>query len=215
MNEIANLCERVGADVSKVRQGIGSDSRIGRSFLYPGCGYGGSCFPKDVKALVRTGTDNNYNMKILNAVEAVNDEQKHILFNKLIDFYSGSLNGIKVAIWGLSFKPETDDMREAPSLILIKDLLQAGSTISVYDPVALSEAKRQLGDLVYYASDIYDAINDADALLLVTEWKEFRLPSWTIIKERMNNPLIIDGRNIYDPIELQNCGFIYKCIGRK
>jgi UDPglucose 6-dehydrogenase len=215
MNEIANLCERVGADVSKVRQGIGSDSRIGRSFLYPGCGYGGSCFPKDVKALVRTGTDNNYNMKILNAVEAVNDEQKHILFNKLIDFYSGSLNGIKVAIWGLSFKPETDDMREAPSLILIKDLLQAGSTISVYDPVALSEAKRQLGDLVYYASDIYDAINDADALLLVTEWKEFRLPSWTIIKERMNNPLIIDGRNIYDPIELQNYGFVYKCIGRK
>jgi len=214
MNEIANLCEVVGADVSMVRKGIGADSRIGRSFLYAGCGYGGSCFPKDVKALVRTAAENKRNMRILQAVEDVNEEQKHILFRKLSEHYGGALKDLKIALWGLSFKPETDDLREAPALVLIDDLLRAGASISVYDPVAIPEAKHRLGDAVRYASDIYDAVEGADALLLVTEWKEFRLPSWGVIKEKMNTPVIIDGRNIFDPKELLDMGFSYSCIGR-
>jgi UDPglucose 6-dehydrogenase len=214
MNEVANLCEVVGADVSMVRKGIGSDSRIGRSFLYAGCGYGGSCFPKDVKALVRTAEENKRPMRILKAVEEVNEEQKHVLFRKLKAHFGDALKGRNVALWGLAFKPETDDMREAPALVLIDDLLQAGANVSVYDPVAIPETKRRLGDAVRYADDIYDAIEGADALLLVTEWKEFRLPAWNSIKEKMRTLVVIDGRNIFDPKELQELGFTYKSIGR-
>ncbi|MDR1722727.1 MAG: UDP-glucose/GDP-mannose dehydrogenase family protein [Tannerella sp.] len=213
MNEVANLCEIVGADVSMVRKGIGSDNRIGRSFLYAGCGYGGSCFPKDVKALIKTASEHGHDMRILQAVEDVNEQQKHILFRKLSDYYNGELQGKRIAIWGLAFKPETDDMREAPSLVIIDDLLAAGCSVTAYDPVAIDEARRRLGDRIEYADDIYDTTADADALLLVTEWKEFRLPKWTTVKEQMRVPLIIDGRNIYDPAELADLGFEYRCIG--
>lgn len=214
MNDIANLCERVGADVNMVRAGIGSDTRIGRKFLYPGCGYGGSCFPKDVKALIKTAEDHGYSMRVLKMVEAVNEDQKDILFRKLSTYYGGCLKGKTIALWGLAFKPETDDMREAPSLILIRKLQEAGCNIRVYDPASMEEAKRRVGDSVYYAHDMYDALLDADALLLVTEWKEFRLPSWKVLLRTMKRAVIFDGRNIYDEKELHDLGIGYYCIGK-
>jgi UDPglucose 6-dehydrogenase len=214
MNDIANLCELVGADVNMVRKGIGSDARIGSKFLYPGCGYGGSCFPKDVKALIMTAEKNGYNMSVLKAVEQVNENQKHVLFNKLSKYYGGDLKGKTIAMWGLAFKPETDDMREATSLVTINLLLEAGCTVRVYDPVAMNECRRRIGDKVFYAKDMYDAVLDADALLMLTEWKQFRLPSWGVVSKSMKNPLIIDGRNIYDAEELKQNGFEYYCIGR-
>ena len=214
MNDIANLCELVGADVNMVRSGIGSDSRIGRKFLYPGCGYGGSCFPKDVKALIKTAEENGYTMRVLKMVEEVNESQKDILFRKLQKYYHNDLKGKTIAMWGLAFKPETDDMREAPALVLIEKLLAAGCQIRVYDPVAMDEAKRRVGDSVYYSRDMYDALLNADALLLVTEWKAFRLPTWGVMKKTMNQCVIFDGRNIYDAHELQELGITYHCIGR-
>lgn len=214
MNDIANLCEIVGADVNMVRKGIGTDERIGHHFLYPGCGYGGSCFPKDVKALVKTASDHGYPMRILQAVEAVNESQKSILFRKLEHYFQGDLKGKRIAVWRLAFKPETDDMREAPSLVVIQKLIESGCQVTAYDPVAISESRRRIGDAVRYAKDIYDAVVDADALLLVTEWKEFRMPSWAAIKKLMANPLVVDGRNIYDPKEMEEYGFEYHCIGR-
>ena len=214
MNDIANLCEIIGADVNMVRKGIGSDNRIGNRFLYAGIGYGGSCFPKDVKALINTAKQNNYPMRILQAVEEVNDEQKSLLFHKLEKHFNGDLKGKRIAIWGLAFKPETDDMREAPSLVLIEKLLAAGCEVYAYDPVAVEESKRRIGDAIHYAKDIYDAVVDADALMLVTEWKEFRMPSWSAIKKLMATPLDLDGRNIYDIKEMEENGFIYHCIGR-
>lgn len=214
MNDIANLCEIVGADVNMVRKGIGTDERIGHHFLYPGCGYGGSCFPKDVKALVKTASDHGYPMRILQAVEAVNESQKSILFRKLEHYFQGDLKEKRIAVWGLAFKPETDDMREAPSLVVIHKLIESGCQVTAYDPIAIPESRRRIGDAVRYAKDIYDAVVDADALLLVTEWKEFRMPSWAAIKKLMANPLVVDGRNIYDPKEMEEYGFEYHCIGR-
>lgn len=214
MNDIANLCELVGADVNMVRDGIGSDSRIGRKFLYAGCGYGGSCFPKDVKALIKTAEQNGYDMKVLKAVEEVNVCQKSILFDKLYKHFDGNLKGKTIALWGLAFKPGTDDMREAPSLVLIERLKVAGCNVRAFDPVAIGEAKRRIGDSIYYANDIYDALHEADALMLVTEWKEFRMPNWNIIRKTMNHPVIIDGRNIFDSHDLTEQGFTYYCIGR-
>jgi len=214
MNDVANLCEIVGADINMVRKGIGSDNRIGNRFLYAGIGYGGSCFPKDVKALINTAKLNNYPMRILQAVEEVNDEQKSLLFRKLEKHFNGDLKGKRIAIWGLAFKPETDDMREAPSLVLIEKLLAAGCEVYAYDPVAVEESKRRIGESVHYAKDIYDAVVDADALMLVTEWKEFRMPSWSAIKKLMATPLVLDGRNIYDIKEMEENGFVYHCIGR-
>ncbi len=214
MNDIANLCELVGADINMVRCGIGSDTRIGRKFLYPGIGYGGSCFPKDVKALIKTAQQNGYRMKVLEAVEEVNEKQKELLFEKLQRQFNGNLQGKTVALWGLSFKPETDDMREAPALILIDKLLKAGCTVRAYDPAAVGECRRRIGEVIYYATDMYDAVLDADALMLVTEWKEFRLPSWPVIKKAMRIPTILDGRNIYDKKEMEELGFSYHCIGK-
>ena len=214
MNDMANLCEIIGADVNMVRKGIGADTRIGSSFLYAGCGYGGSCFPKDVKALIRTADEQGYPMRILQAVEAVTEYQKTVLYRKLEQYYQGNLSGKKVAMWGLAFKPETDDMREAPSLVLIDLLLKAGCRVTAYDPVAVPEAKRRIGDRIHYAKDIYEAVNDADVLMIVTEWKEFRLPSWPKIKQQMKTPLILDGRNIYNIHEIEEAGFTYHCIGR-
>lgn len=214
MNDIANLCELVGADVNMVRKGIGSDNRIGSKFLYPGCGYGGSCFPKDVKALIKTAEKNGYNMHVLKAVEEVNELQKTILYKKLEKHYNGNLQGKTIALWGLAFKPETDDMREATSLVIINLLLKAGCTIKVFDPIAMDECKRRIGNKVIYANDMYDAVLDADALLLLTEWKQFRLPSWKVIAKSMKVPVIIDGRNIYDAEEIKEMGFIYHCIGK-
>ena len=214
MNDMANLCEIIGADVNMVRKGIGADTRIGSSFLYAGCGYGGSCFPKDVKALIRTADEHHYPMRILQAVEAVNEYQKTVLYRKLEQYYQGNLSGKKVAMWGLAFKPETDDMREAPSLVLIDLLLKAGCRVTAYDPVAIPEAKRRIGDRIHYAKDIYEAVTDADVLMIVTEWKEFRLPSWLRIKQQMKMPLILDGRNIYNMHEIEEAGFTYHCIGR-
>ncbi|MDR0614092.1 MAG: UDP-glucose/GDP-mannose dehydrogenase family protein [Dysgonamonadaceae bacterium] len=212
INDIANLCRLVGADVNMVRSGIGSDSRIGSKFLYPGCGYGGSCFPKDVKALIKTAAQNGYEMRVLKAVEAVNEYQKTILFRKLQKVFNNGLSGKTVALWGLAFKPETDDMREAPSLVLIELLLKAGCNVRVYDPVAMEECKRRLGDGVTYSRDMYDAVLNADALLLLTEWKEFRLPAWEVLKKLMKKPVIVDGRNIYDKNELNAAGFVYEHI---
>ncbi|WP_321331309.1 UDP-glucose/GDP-mannose dehydrogenase family protein [uncultured Bacteroides sp.] len=214
MNDIANLCELVGADVNMVRSGIGSDTRIGRKFLYPGIGYGGSCFPKDVKALIKTAEQNGYKMRVLEAVEEVNELQKSILFHKLSLQFNRDLKGKVIALWGLAFKPETDDMREAPALILIDQLLKAGCLVRVYDPASMDECKRRIGDSVYYARDMYDAALDADALLLVTEWKQFRLPSWAVIKKTMNRQVVLDGRNIYEKKEMEELGFIYSCIGK-
>ena len=214
MNDIANLCEIVGADVNMVRSGIGSDTRIGRKFLYPGIGYGGSCFPKDVKALIKTAEQNGYSMRVLSAVEEVNENQKSVLFEKLMKQFNGDLQGKTVALWGLAFKPETDDMREAPALVLIDKLLKAGCKVRAYDPAAVQECKRRIGDTIYYACDMYDAVLDADVLMLVTEWKEFRLPSWAVIKKTMSRQIVLDGRNIYDKKEMEELGFIYHCIGK-
>ena len=215
MNDIANLCERVGADVNMVRAGIGSDTRIGRKFLYAGCGYGGSCFPKDVKALIKTADQMGYSMEVLKAVERVNEKQKGVLFEKLQKAYEGeSLTGKTIAVWGLSFKPETDDMRESTALVIIGKLLEAGCVVRVYDPIAMDECRRRIGDQVIYCRDLYDAVLDTDALLLLTEWKEFRLPTWAVIKKEMRRPLVIDGRNILDVEELEENGFEYYCIGR-
>ena len=213
MNDIANLCELVGADVNMVRKGIGSDTRIGRKFLYPGCGYGGSCFPKDVKALIKTAEQNGYSMRVLKAVEEVNEAQKSVLFDKLYRKFEGNLKNKKIALWGLAFKPETDDMREAPALVLIDKLIEAGCDVKVFDPVAMNECRRRVGDKVKYAKDMYDATVDADALMLVTEWKTFRLPSWEMLARSMRNKLVIDGRNIYDRSELAELGFDYCKIG--
>lgn len=221
MNDIANLCDIVGANVDMVRKGIGSDARIGTKFLYPGCGYGGSCFPKDVKAIIHTAAKHGYDMRLLRAVEEVNELQKHLLYKKLTAHFDGNVKGLKVALWGLAFKPETDDMREAPSLVLIDNLLKAGATVRVYDPVAMDECKRRLGDKVEYASNIYDAALDADAVMLVTEWKEFRMPSWGVVHKTMHQPAegmkplpIFDGRNIYDRQELNAAGFTYYGLGK-
>lgn len=213
MNDIANLCELVGADVNMVRKGIGADVRIGNKFLYAGCGYGGSCFPKDIKALIHTGKEHGYRMRIIEAVEEVNELQKSVVFKKLGQAL-GELRGKKIAIWGLAFKPETDDMREAPSLVVIDKLLKASAEVSVYDPAAMQEAKWRIGDTIRYADNMYDAVLDADALVLLTEWKQFRLPSWQVIKKTMKGNIIIDGRNIYDPAELSENGFVYHCIGK-
>ena len=214
MNEIANLCEIVGADINMIRKGIGTDTRIGNKFLYAGCGYGGSCFPKDLKALIQTAEANQHSMRILKAVEEINDEQKKILFHKLQKHYHNDLAGKKIALWGLAFKPETDDIREAPSLVLIDLLLKAGCRVVAYDPVAIAETKRRIGDQIRYAKDIYDAVDEADALLIITEWKEFRLPSWAVIKKCMKYPLIVDGRNIYNADEMKENGFTYYCVGQ-
>ena len=213
MNDIANLCEQVGADVNMVRKGVGSDTRIGKKFLYAGCGYGGSCFPKDVKALIKTAEQNGCEMKVLKAVEEVNEKQKSILFEKLQRHYAGSLKGRTIALWGLAFKPETDDMREAPALVLIDKLTGSGCMVKVYDPIAMGECKRLIGDKVIYCKDMYDAVVDADALLLVTEWKEFRMPSFAVLEKTMAGKVIVDGRNIYDKEEVAEHGFVYYKIG--
>ena len=213
MNDIANLCERVGADVNMVRKGMGADTRIGRKFLYPGCGYGGSCFPKDVKALIKIAEDNGYRMRVLQAVDEVNESQKSILFDKLSTYYDNDLQGRTIAMWGLSFKPETDDMREAPSLVLIERLAAAGCRIKVYDPIAMDECRRRFGDMLVYCGDMYEAAVDADALLLVTEWKELRMPSWPVLARVMKRKAVFDGRNIYDRHEAENAGFDYYKIG--
>ncbi len=215
MNDIANLCEIVGADVNLVRKGIGSDARIGHKFIYPGAGYGGSCFPKDVKALIKTAQENDYRLEILEAVENVNARQKQVLFRKIHSHFKGKLKGLKIALWGLSFKPNTDDMREAPSLALIKKLLEAGATVSAYDPVALEEAKRRLGDSIELSDDQYETLVDADALVLITEWSEFRMIKFNVISKLLKNKLIFDGRNIYDADEMAENGFKYYSIGRK
>ena len=214
MNDIANLCELTGANVDMVRKGIGADNRIGSKFLYPGCGYGGSCFPKDTKALVNSAQALGYDMKVLRAVEEVNETQKKRLFLKLQAYFKGELKGKTISIWGLSFKPDTDDMREATSLVVIEHLLAAGCRVKVYDPIAIEACKRSLGNTVEYCDDMYDAAFGADALMLLTEWKQFRIPRWNVIRQTMNQPVIFDGRNIYDAEELKTLGFAYYCIGK-
>ena len=214
MNDIANLCERVGANVDSVRKGIGTDSRIGSKFLYAGCGYGGSCFPKDVKALVHTGLDNDYHMEVIEAVERVNEKQKSIIYDKIIKAV-GDVKGKTIAIIGLAFKPETDDMREAPALIVIDKLLADGATVRVFDPIAMDECKRRIGDVVTYCKNMYDAADGADVFALITEWRQFRMPSWNVIKKVMTGNVVVDGRNIYDRQELEEQGFIYTRIGEK
>lgn len=213
MNDVANLCEIMGADVNMVRKGIGSDGRIGPKFIYPGVGYGGSCFPKDVKALIKTAKENHYNMRILNAVEEVNENQKEVLFNKVRTHFNNQLKGKTFALWGLSFKPKTDDMREAPSLVIIEKLLNAGADVVAYDPVAMHEAQRILGDKISYCTDMYDALNNADALLIVTEWPEFRVPDFDQIEKRLRSKTLFDGRNIFDAGEMKKMGYDYYCIG--
>ena len=215
MNDVANLCEIMGADVNMVRRGIGSDARIGTKFIYPGIGYGGSCFPKDVKALIKTAQENGYDMQVLRAVESVNEDQKSVLFNKVSQHFGGELRGLKMAVWGLSFKPKTDDMREAPSLVIIEKLLAAGCTVTAYDPVAMPEARHSLGDSITYAKDEFAALIDADALLVVTEWPDFRAPNFDVVGRLMKQKAIFDGRNIYDASELKDLGFAYHCIGVK
>ncbi len=215
MNDIANLCEIVGADVTNVRRGIGSDTRIGQKFLYAGVGYGGSCFPKDVKALIKTADENGYSLEILKSVENVNDRQKSVLYNKLYEYYKGDLKGKTIALWGLAFKPNTDDMREAPALVLISKLLQIGANVKAYDPVAIEETHRKIGDVVEYTNDKHEALIGADALLLVTEWNEFRTLNFPVLKKLMTGNVIFDGRNIYDSKEVQENGFDYFGIGRK
>jgi len=215
MNDMANLCELCGADVNMVRKGIGSDPRIGSKFIYPGVGYGGSCFPKDVKALIKTADKKGYQMRVLQAVDVVNEDQKKVLFHKLYQHYNGNLQGKTIALWGVSFKPETDDMRFAPSLVLTQLLLQVGCKVKIYDPVAMTEAKRLFKDTVVYANDMYDAATNTDALFLLTEWKEFRMPDWDKIKQIMNSCVVFDGRNIYDQKLLQQHGFTYHGIGIK
>ena len=208
INEIANLCEKVGADVSMVRKGIGTDSRIGSKFLYPGPGFGGSCFPKDVKALIRTGKDHGSPLTLLESVEAINERQKKVLFGKFSDYYKSDLKGKRAAIWGLSYKPGTDDMREAPALTLISQLLDAGCTVKAYDPAAMDEARHRLGDSIEYASDIYDAVRDADVLFHVTEWKEYRMPDWQKVKSLMKHPLLIDGRGVFNKSDLEGINYL-------
>ena len=214
MNDIANLCERVGANVDSVRKGIGTDSRIGSKFLYAGCGYGGSCFPKDVKALVHTGLDNEYHMEVIEAVERVNEKQKSIVYDKIIKAV-GDVKGKTIAILGLAFKPETDDMREAPALVVIDKLLKDGATVRVFDPIAMEECKRRIGDVVTYCTNMYDAADGADVFALMTEWRQFRMPSWNVIKKVMTGNVVVDGRNIYDRQELEEQGFVYTRIGEK
>lgn len=215
MNDVANLCEIMGADVNMVRKGIGTDTRIGPKFIYPGVGYGGSCFPKDVKALIKTAKENNYNMRILNAVEEVNELQKEVLFNKVRTHFNNNLKGKTFALWGLSFKPKTDDMREAPSLVIIEKLLKAGASVVAYDPVAQHEAQKILGDSISYSTNMYDVLNNTDALLIVTEWPEFRVPDFEDISKRLTSKVIFDGRNVFDSTDMQNLGFEYYCIGIK
>lgn len=215
MNDIANLCEIMGADVNNVRKGIGSDSRIGNSFIYPGIGYGGSCFPKDVKAIIKTGEENGYDLRVLQSVEDVNNDQKHVLVEKIKSEFGNNLNGKHFGLWGLSFKPDTDDMREAPSIIIAKELIALGATVSAYDPVAGAEAKKHLGNSISYSDNSYSALKGADALLLLTEWKEFRFPEWNRIKDLLKTPIIFDGRNIYNSSELRADGFVYHGIGTK
>jgi UDPglucose 6-dehydrogenase len=213
INDIANLCEIVGADINNVRKGIGSDARIGNKFIYPGIGYGGSCFPKDVQALIKTAKENNYDLQVLKAVEAVNQNQKSVLFNKILNYYNGDLKGKTVAIWGLSFKPQTDDMREAPSLEIVAKVLKAGANVKAYDPVAIEEAKQYFGDTISYYTDQYEALIDADCLAVLTEWPEFKIPNFNIISKLLNSPALFDGRNIYDAAEMNKNGFDYFCIG--
>lgn len=215
MNDIANLCEIMGADVNMVRKGIGSDSRIGKKFIYPGIGYGGSCFPKDIKALIKTAELNGYSLRVLKAVEEVNEDQKSVLFEKLNKYYDNNLKGKIIGLWGLSFKPKTDDMREAPALTIIEKLLEAGAKVTAYDPVATDEAKRRLGNSINYAKDQYEALIDADALMIITEWPEFRFPNFNVVKKLLKNPAIFDGRNVYDLPEMKSMGFDYFCIGIK
>ncbi len=215
MNELSRLCEKVGADINQVRIGIGSDPRIGSKFLYAGTGYGGSCFPKDVKALIKTGEENGVELSILKAVESVNETQKEILVKKLLDYYNGDLKDKIITVWGLSFKPNTDDMREAPALVIIDRLLKHGATVKAYDPVAMEVAKKKLGDKIIYAKDQYEALIDSDALILVTEWNEFRMPNFNVMAKLMRNKAIFDGRNIYEPKEVKKYGFYYTGIGRK
>ncbi|RCK79794.1 MAG: UDP-glucose dehydrogenase [Candidatus Ozemobacter sibiricus] len=214
MNDIANLCELVGANVDNVRKGIGSDSRIGYQFIFPGAGYGGSCFPKDVQALIRTGAQHHYPLRILEAVEAVNQQQKEVLFKKLSKVYQGNLKGKTIAVWGLAFKPNTDDMREAPSIVIIEKLLAAGARVQAYDPEAMDEARKIFGDRIIYVKKSYEALEKADALVIVTEWNEFRRPDFDRIKATLARPVIIDGRNIYDPVKMKAAGFEYHSIGR-
>ncbi|HKJ80224.1 MAG TPA: UDP-glucose/GDP-mannose dehydrogenase family protein [Prolixibacteraceae bacterium] len=214
MNDIANLCEIVGADVNSVRRGIGSDPRIGHKFIYPGTGYGGSCFPKDVQAIIKTADENDYSLDILKAVEKVNYRQKSILFHKIKKHFNDDLNGKKIAMWGLAFKPKTDDMREAPSLVIIDNLLDAGASVVAYDPVAMEEARRILGNKIKFAKDEYETCIDADALVLVTEWPEFRVPNFRVLEKLLKNKLVFDGRNIYEPEEMADVGFTYYSIGR-
>lgn len=215
MNDVANLCEIMGADVNMVRKGIGSDSRIGTKFIYPGVGYGGSCFPKDVKALIKTAKEKGYNMRILNSVEDVNEAQKEVLFSKVKNHFKGDLKGKKFALWGLSFKPKTDDMREAPSLVIIEKLLKEGASVIAYDPVAMHETQRILGNKITYSTEMYDTLNDADALLIITEWPEFRVPDFGEVEKRLKNKVLFDGRNIFDPAEMKKNGYTYYCIGVK
>ncbi len=215
MNDIANLCEIMGADVNMVRKGIGSDSRIGTKFIYPGVGYGGSCFPKDVKALIKTAQENGYPMRVLQSVEDVNDDQKSVLVNKVKKHFGSDLSGMTFAVWGLSFKPKTDDMREAPSIVIINQLLALGAQVKAFDPVAMEEAHKDLGDTITYTKDEYEALVDADALLLVTEWPEFRIPNFTVVNKLLKNRIIFDGRNVYDQDEMKELGYTYYGIGLK
>ncbi len=213
MNDIANLCEIVGANVNMVRKGIGSDSRIGKKFIYPGTGYGGSCFPKDVKALIKTADEYAYSLKVLKAVEEVNEQQKSILVRKLSKHFEHNIKGMTFALWGLSFKPQTDDMREAPSLVIVRKLLEAGAKVRAYDPVAIEEARRILGDKIDFGLDQYDVLIDSDALIIATEWPEFKFPNFNIVKKLLKNPVIFDGRNIYDLQEMKERDIAYYCIG--
>lgn len=214
MNDIANLCEIVGADVEAVKRGIGSDTRIGRKFLNAGCGYGGSCFPKDVKALIRTGDENGYSMEVLKAVESVNEKQKSVLFTKILKHYGGNIRGKHFGLWGLAFKPATDDMREAPSLVLIEKLVEAGATVKAFDPVAVAECRRRIGERIAYAATMYEALEGADAMIVVTEWQEFKVPKFTYIEKALKEKVIFDGRNIYSPEQMKEFGYVYYGIGK-
>ena len=214
INEIANLCDLLGADINNVRKGIGSDSRIGNKFLYPGPGYGGSCFPKDVKAIIKTAHENGYELNVIKAVEKANEYQKNVIFNKISAFFNNKLKDRVFGIWGLSFKPRTNDIRESPSIYLIEKLLENGAVVKAYDPAAMAETKKRLGNRIIYASDQYEALRGADAMALMTEWSEFRLPNFNTIANLMNAKVIFDGRNIYDPAELKKRGFVYFGIGR-
>lgn len=215
INEIANLCELLGADINSVRKGIGSDSRIGNRFIYPGSGYGGSCFPKDVKAIIKTATDLGYDLKVISAVEKANEFQKEVVFKKIREYFNNGVKGKTIAVWGLSFKPKTDDIRESSALFLVNKLLGEGASVRAYDPAAIEETRKQIENKIYYASDQYDAVNGADALALMTEWPEFHLPDFDRMYEIMNGKVIFDGRNIYDPDEIRKRRFVYFGIGRK